>query len=104
MVKFTATFHSTLEFGHVIIVGGRLTATSENLTLNLLADDDPNPLDIPLQMDFVFGDSSRVIRNTKINGEFGTPETMPGMLTRQSNPLAAGEKMDFDASSLSRSK
>lgn len=95
MVKFTATFHSALEFGHVIIVGGCVTETSESFTLNLLQDDNPKS-DIPFHMNFIFGDDSRVIRNTKINGEFGAAETMPGIFTKKSNPLNAGERI-FDS-------
>jgi hypothetical protein len=88
MVKFIGTFHSTLEFGQVIIVGGTIKKSAENFTLNLLSE---NASDIPFHMNFVFGENSQIIRNTKINGEFGAAENFPGMFTKEKNPLRSGK-------------
>lgn len=91
MVKFTGGFFSPLEFGQVIIIGGKIKENAENFTLNLLSD---NSLDIPLHMNVVFGENGQIIRNTKINGEFGVAENIGGMLQKVKNPLKAGER-DF---------
>lgn len=88
MVKFVGTFHSALEFGQVIIVGGTIKKSAENFTMNFLSE---NTSDIPFHMNFVFGDNSQIIRNTKINGEFGAAENFPGMFTKEKNPLRSGE-------------
>jgi hypothetical protein len=93
MVKFLGSFQTTLEFGHVVIVGGSVSENSENFILNLLSDDPKS--DIPFHMNFVFGDNCQVIRNSKINGDFGVAETLPGMLTKQLNPLKSGDVYKF---------
>lgn len=93
MVKFTAGFHSTLEFGHVIIISGKTRDNAENFTLNLLGDN--NAYDIPFHMNVVFGENSQIIRNTKINGEFGTAENTAGMFYKETNPLKSGETNQF---------
>lgn len=67
MVKFTGTFHSPLEFGHVIVVGGVAKRTAEHFIINFLSDKSSS--DIPLHMNVVFGENEQIIRNTKINGE-----------------------------------
>lgn len=90
MVKFTASFYLPLEFGHVVIVSGKIKEAAENFTLNLISDN--NALDIPLHMNVVFGENGQIIRNTKLNGEFGAGENMGGMITRVRNPLKPGEK------------
>ena len=89
MVKFVGTFHSTLEFGQVVIISGAIRKSAENFTLNLLSE---NASDIPFHMNFVFGENNQIIRNTKINGEFGAAETSPGMFIKAKNPLKSGEK------------
>lgn len=88
MVKFEGSLHSPLEFGHVLIVSGTSTASAEKFVLNLTNN---NALDIPLHMNVIFGEKNQIIRNTKINGEFGAAENMGGMITKQMNPLRAGE-------------
>jgi hypothetical protein len=88
MVKFVGTFHSALEFGQVLIISGTIKKSAENFTLNLLSE---NNSDIPFHMNFVFGDNSQIIRNTKINGEFGAAENFPGLFTKEKNPLRSGE-------------
>lgn len=88
MVKFTGSLYSPLEFGHVLIVSGKSTASAEKFVLNLTNN---NALDIPLHMNVIFGEKNQIIRNTKINGEFGAAENMGGMITKQMNPLRAGE-------------
>jgi Galactoside-binding lectin len=90
MVKFVGSFNSTLEFGHVIIISGKLKEPAENFTLNLLGDN--GLYDVPFHMNVVFGENSQIIRNTKINGDFGTAENMGGMLTKEMNPLKSGEQ------------
>lgn len=89
MVKFTGTFQSTLEFGQVIIISGSIKKSAENFTMNFLSEN--VAIDIPFHMNFVFGEHCQIIRNTKINGEFGTAENMPGMFTKEKNPLRSGE-------------
>lgn len=89
MVKFVGSFHTPLEFGHVVIIGGKIRDDAENFTLNFLSE--KNASDIPFHMNVVFGDNEQIIRNTKINGEFGIAEDLPGMLTKQRNPLKSGE-------------
>lgn len=89
MVKFTGSFHDTLEFGQVIIISGTIKKSAENFTLNLLSEN--NSSDIPFHMNFVFGENCQIIRNTKINGEFGAAENTPGMFTKEKNPLRSGE-------------
>lgn len=89
MVKFVGTFHSTLEFGQVIIISGKIKNSAENFTLNLLSEKSLS--DIPFHMNFVFGENCQIIRNTKINGEFGAAENSPGMFTKEKNPLRSGE-------------
>jgi Galactoside-binding lectin len=89
MVKFVGGFHSTLEFGHVIIISGHIKENAENFTLNLLGN--YNAHDIPFHMNVVFGERSQIIRNTKIHGEFGAAENAPGMFTREPNPLRPGD-------------
>lgn len=89
MVKFVGTFHSTLEFGQVVIISGAIRKSAENFTLNLLSE---NSSDIPFHMNFVFGENSQIIRNTKINGEFGIAENGVGMFIKEKNPLKSGEK------------
>lgn len=90
MVKFVGSFSSTLEFGHVIIISGTIKKSAENFTLNLLSDN--SSADIPFHMNFVFGENSQIIRNSKINGEFGAAENMGGMFTKEKNPLKAGDQ------------
>jgi len=34
---------------------------------------------------------SQIIRNTKLNGEFGAAETSSGIFTKEKNPLLPGE-------------
>lgn len=89
MVKFIGSFHSTLEFGQVVIISGTIRKSAENFTLNLLSE---NASDIPFHMNFVFGENSQIIRNTKINGEFGAAEASPGMFIKEKNPLKSGEE------------
>jgi hypothetical protein len=89
MVKFVGTFHSALEFGQVIIISGRIKKSAENFTLNLLSESASS--NIPFHMNFVFGENCQIIRNTKINGEFGAAEDLPGMFTKEKNPLRSGE-------------
>lgn len=90
MVKFLGTLHSTLEFGHVVIVGGKIKDAAENFTLNFLSEN--SALGIPFHMNVVFGENGQIIRNTKINGEFGAAENTSGILTKEKNPLKSGEK------------
>lgn len=89
MVKFTGSFHSMLEFGHVIVISGQIRNSAENFTMNLLSEN--NAADIPFHMNVVFGENGQIIRNTKINGEFGAAENMGGMFTKERNPLKSGE-------------
>lgn len=89
MVKFTGTFQSTLEFGQVVIISGSIKKSAENFTLNFLSENVTT--DIPFHMNFVFGENCQIIRNTKINGEFGAAENTPGMFTKEKNPLRSGE-------------
>lgn len=88
MVKFVGSFNSPLEFGHVVIVSGKIRDAAENFTLNLLSD---NASDIPFHANVIFGENCQIIRNTKINGEFGAAETSGGILTKEPNPLKSGE-------------
>ncbi|CRK90942.1 CLUMA_CG004632, isoform A [Clunio marinus] len=83
MVKFTGYFHNNLEFGHVVILGGKIRETAGNFTLNLLSEDDSLdvPRNIPFHMNVVFGENGQIIRNTKIHGEFGAAENASGMFT-----------------------
>lgn len=91
MVKFSGSFHSTLEFGHVIIINGTLSKSAETFIFNLLSENESG--DIPFHMNFIFGDEkSQIIRNSKINGEFGAAETSGGMFTKEKNPLKPGDK------------
>lgn len=91
MVKFLGSFYSTLEFGHVIIISGSIRKNAETFILNFLSEN--NAGDVPFHMNFIFGDEkSQIIRNTKINGEFGAAETSGGMFTKENNPLKAGDK------------
>lgn len=91
MVKFTGSFHSTLEFGQVIIISGSIKKSAETFILNFLSDN--SAVDIPFHMNFIFGEEkNQIIRNTKINGEFGTAETSGGMFTKEKNPLKPGDK------------
>lgn len=90
MVKFLGSLHSPLEFGHVIIIGGKIRVEAENFTLNFLSEN--NASDIPFHMNVVFGESGQIIRNTKINGEFGAAETIGGMITKEKNPMKSGER------------
>lgn len=69
MAKFTGTFYSSLEFGHVLIIGGVTKRNAENFTLNFHSD--KTSTDIPLHLNVVFGERAQIIRNTKINGELG---------------------------------
>lgn len=89
MVRFLGAFHTTLEFGHVVIIGGKIRDEAENFTMNFLSEH--NTSDIPFHMNVVFGENEQIIRNTKINGEFGAAENMVGMFTKQKNPLKSGE-------------
>lgn len=89
MVKFFATFHSELSFGQVIIISGIVRKSAENFTLNLLSD--KNSFEIPLHVNVVFGENEQIIRNTKLNGEFGAAENLGGMLTKEKNPLKQGK-------------
>jgi hypothetical protein len=89
MVKFRGSFHSPLEFGHVVIIGGVTKHSAENLIIDLLSD--KNTSDTPLHVNVVFGENEQIIRNTKINGEFGAAETSPGIFTKQKNPLKSGD-------------
>lgn len=88
MVKFVGSFYSPLEFGHVFIIGGKIKDSAENFTVNLISDRN----DIPLHMNIVFGEHGQIIRNTKLNGEFGAGENIGGMITKVKNPLKPGEK------------
>lgn len=88
MVKFAGSLFAPLEFGHVLIVSGKSTTSAEKFVLNLTNN---NALDIPLHLNVIFGEKNQIIRNTKINGEFGAAENMGGMITKQMNPLRAGE-------------
>lgn len=90
MVKFVGSFSSTLEFGHVVIISGTIRKSAENFTLNLLSDN--SSADIPFHMNFVFGENSQIIRNSKIHGEFGAAENLGGMFTKEKNPLKAGDQ------------
>lgn len=91
VVKFLGSFSATLEFGHVIIVRGIIKRSAENFILNFLSENESG--DIPLHMNFTFGDdNSQIIRNTKLNGEFGAAETSGGMFTKEKNPLKPGDK------------
>lgn len=67
MVKFTGSFQSPLEFGHVIVISGIARQTAENFFVNFLGDKASG--DIPLHLNVVFGENEQIIRNTKINGE-----------------------------------
>lgn len=67
MSRFTGTFHSPLEFGHVVIIGGVTKRNAENFILNFHSD--KTSTDIPLHINVVFGEKEVIIRNTKINGE-----------------------------------
>lgn len=89
MVKFVGTFQSHLEFGHVVIISGKIRDAAENFILNFLSEN--NASDIPFHMNVVFSENSQIIRNTKINGEFGAAENLPGMFTKERNPLKSGE-------------
>lgn len=97
MVKFLGAFHTTLEFGHVVIIGGKIRDGAENFTMNLQSE--ANTSDIPFHMNVVFGENEQIIRNTKINGEFGAAENMVGMFSKQKNPLKSGE---FDQNPIAR--
>ena len=91
MVKFLGSFYSTLEFGHVVIISGSIKKSAETFILNFLSENTSG--DIPFHMNFTFGDgNSQIIRNTKINGEFGAAETSGGMFTKEKNPLKPGDK------------
>lgn len=57
--------------------------------MNFLSEN--SSTDIPFHMNVVFGDNQQIIRNTKINGEFGAAENTVGMLTKEKNPLKSGE-------------
>lgn len=89
MVKFVGSFSSTLEFGHVVIISGGIKKTAENFTLNFLSDN--SSIDIPFHMNFAFGENCQIIRNSKINGEFGAAENSAGMFNKENNPLKAGD-------------
>ncbi|XP_070504243.1 galectin-9-like isoform X2 [Chironomus tepperi] len=93
MVKFTGSFQSPLEFGHVIVISGIARKTAENFFINFLGDKASG--DIPLHLNVVFGENEQIIRNTKINGEFGAAETSPGMFTKERNPLKSGDRFTF---------
>lgn len=90
MVKFVGGFHSTLEFGHVVIISGTIKKSADNFTLNFLSENSTS--DIPFHMNAVFGENNQIIRNTRINGEFGAAENSAGMFTKEMNPLKAGER------------
>jgi hypothetical protein len=89
MVKFVGAFHTTLEFGHVVIISGKIKNSADNFTLNFLSE---NIADIPFHMNAVFGDKNQIIRNSKIHGEFGAAENTSGMLTKEKNPMKSGKE------------
>lgn len=89
MVHFIGSFYSPLEFGHVIIVSGKVSENAEIFTLNFLAD--KNCYEVPLQIHVKFGDDEQIIRNSKINGELGTAETESAFNYKEKNPLKSGD-------------
>lgn len=89
MVHFIGSLHSPLEFGHVIIVSGKVSENAEYFTLNFLAD--KNGYEIPLQIDVLFGAEGQIIRNSKINGQLGAAEIEPAFNGKETNPLKSGD-------------
>lgn len=97
MVRFIGSFFSPLEFGHVIIVSGKVSENAENFTLNFLAD--KNGYEIPLQMYVLFGEEGQIIRNSKINGQLGVTEIEPTFNGKVPNPLKSGDSNCVDVKS-----
>ena len=89
MVHFIGSLYSPLEFGHVIIVSGKVSKNAEHFTLNFLAD--KNGYEIPLQIDVLFGADGQIIRNSKINGQLGVAEIEPAFNGKETNPLKSGD-------------
>ncbi|CAO1381748.1 unnamed protein product [Diamesa hyperborea] len=93
MVHFIGSLHSPLEFGHVIIVSGKVSENAEHFTLNFLAD--KNGYEIPLQIYVSFGAEGQIIRNSKINGQLGAAEIEPAFNGKEANPLKSGSNFTF---------
>ncbi|CAO1408990.1 unnamed protein product [Diamesa serratosioi] len=93
MVHFIGSLYSPLEFGHVIIVSGKVSEKAEIFQLNFLAD--KNGYEIPLQIDVIFGEDGQIIRNSKINGQLGTAEIEPAFNGKVTNPLISGDRCNF---------
>ena len=89
MVHFMGSLHSPLEFGHVVIVSGKVSENAEHFTLNFLAD--KNGYEIPLQIYVSFGADGQIIRNSKINGLLGAAEIEPAFNGKETNPLKSGD-------------
>lgn len=85
---FSGSFCTPLVFGHVVIISGKIKDAAKSLEISLAAD--TNNFDIPLHMEVIFGDDARIVRNTKLNNQFGAKEDGDGF-AKIRNPLKSGD-------------